>query len=76
MSGRPDVEHDEAGPVLGDRPHAVLAGRGLHDAEAVAVEVELDQVGDVGLVVDDENGAALHTGSIVSFPHRCNVSGV
>ena len=72
--GEPDVEHDEARPVLADRLDAVLAGGGLHDPEALAAEVELDQVGDVGLVVDDENGAALHRPSIVASDRRMNVS--
>ena len=53
--------------MLGDRAHAVLSGRGLDDAETVPVEVQLDQVGDVGLVVDDQHRAAVHTGSIVPF---------
>ena len=72
--GQADVEHDQAGPVLADGAEPAFAGSGLDDAVALACEVELDQVGDVGLVVDDEHGPALHTVFIVSFRRRCNVS--
>jgi len=60
--------------VFADRPHSCLAGRGLHDPEALAAEIQVDQVGDVGLVIDDENGAALHRPSIVPSADRLNVS--
>ena len=66
--GEPDVEHDEPRPVLGDRPDAVFAGGRLHDPEAVAAEVELDQVGDVRLVVDDEDRARAPYGSHRRIP--------
>ena len=58
--GEADVEDDEAGPVVADRVEARLAGRRLQDPEAVAREVEVDEVGDVGLVVDDDDGAPFH----------------
>ncbi len=71
--GKADVEHDEPGPVRADRGDDVLAGGGLHHPETVAAEVELDQVGNVGLVVDDEDGPSLHALSIV--PVRVAIQG-
>ncbi len=67
MSGRPDVEHDQAGPVGADRGRDLFAARGLHDPVAVAPKVQLDQIGDVRLVVDDEDRPALHVSPIVSL---------
>ena len=58
--GEADVEHDEAGPVRADRLEARFAGRGLEDPVPVAGEVEVDEVGDVGLVVDDDDGSPFH----------------
>ena len=67
MSGRPTSSTTRRGRCSPTAAATVLAGRGLHDPEALAAQVELDQVGDVGLVVDDENGSALHDSSIVPF---------
>ncbi len=61
--GQADVQHDEAGPVIGDRPETVLAVAGLHDPISVAAQVQLHQVGNVRLVVDDEDRPAFHAPS-------------
>ena len=42
-----------------------FAGRGLQDPIPVAREVQVDEVGDVGLVVDDDDGPSFH-GAIVA----------
>ena len=55
--GQADVEHDQAGMVGADRLEPRFARRRLEDAVAVAGEVEVDEVGDVGLVVDHDDGA-------------------
>ena len=58
--GEADVEHDEPGPVRADRLQPRLAGRRLEHPEPVAGEIEVDEVGDVGLVVDDDDGPSFH----------------
>ena len=63
--GEPDVEHDEAWPVGADRLEAALAGRRLQHPVALAREIELDEVGDVRFVVDDEDRSSFH-GSMVA----------
>ena len=70
--GEPDVEHDEPGAVGADRFEPRLAGRDLEDPEPVAGEVEVDEVGDVGLVVDDDDGSPFH-GAIVARRAAANV---
>ena len=62
--GEPDVEHHEPGPLVADRLEPGLAGRGLQHPVALAGEVEVDEVGDVRLVVDDEDRSPFHA------PHR------
>ena len=37
-----------------------FTGRRLEDAVPVAGEVQVDEVGDVGLVVDDDDGPSFH----------------
>jgi hypothetical protein len=59
--------------VFGDRAYTALTGSGLHDAVSLALQVQLDQVGDVGFVVDNEDRAAFHRPSIVAFGRRANV---
>ena len=68
--GQADVEDDEPRPMIADRAQRVVAGRGLHDAEALAAQVQLDEVGDVRLVVDDEDCSPLHMTSIVASGSR------
>ncbi len=55
--GETDVEHHEPRPVRLERPRARAPGRALQDAEPLALEVEADEIGDVGLVVDDDDRA-------------------
>ncbi len=58
--GEPHVEHHETGMVRLDRLQPGFAGRRLEDAEAVTRQVQVDEIGDVGLVVDDDDGASFH----------------
>ncbi len=58
--GEPDVEHHEAGPVVADRLEPGLTARRLQHPVALAGEIELDEVGDVRFVVDDEDRSPFH----------------
>ena len=46
--------------MVADRLEPGLAGRRLQHPVALAGEVEVDEVGDVRLVVDDEDRASFH----------------
>ena len=59
--------------MLGDGPHRGFTGGGLDDLVSLAAQVELDQLRDVGLVVDDEDRAAVHTSSIVASGRRASM---
>ncbi len=50
-----DVEQDEFGVPFGDHLQRTLAGGGLVGPVAVAPQVQLDEVGDVGVVFDDDD---------------------
>jgi hypothetical protein len=52
--------------VSADGTQRVSARRGLHNSEALAPQVQLHEIGDVRLVVDDEDGSPLHMTSIVA----------
>ena len=67
--GQADVEDDEAGAVVLIASSAAFAGGRLQHPEALARQVEVDEVGDVGLVVDDDDGAPFHGG------HGCTSQG-
>ena len=70
--GQTDVEHDEAGPVRADRLEARFAGRRLEHPVPVAGEVEVDEIGDVGLVVDDDDGSPFHGAMVARHrPRTC-----
>ena len=58
--GETDVEHDEARVVGAHRLEPRLARRRLEDAVAVAGQVQVDEIGDVGLVVDHDDGPSFH----------------
>ena len=60
MSGRPTSSTTSRGRCVADRLEPAAPGRGLQDPEALAVEVEVDEVGDVGLVVDDDDRPLVH----------------
>ena len=49
---------------------------GLHDAVAVACEVEVDEIGDVGLIVDDDDGASFHPSIVARVPGEASVRGM
>jgi hypothetical protein len=49
-----DVEDDDPGILLLDQLQALLAVAGQQDAEALAAQVEVDQVGDVRIVLNDD----------------------
>ena len=58
--GEHDVEHHEVGAELLRRPQRVGAGAGDLDVEAFVAQGGRDEVGDVRLVVDDENSCVCH----------------
>ncbi len=66
MSGQADVEDDEAGPVVPYRVERADPGALLQHPEALPDEVERDEVGDVGLVLDDEDRPLLHALTVPS----------
>src|SRR5437763_434121 len=57
-AGQAHIEDDEAGPLPFGGRQPVLPGAGLEHPEPLLAEVELDEVGDVDLVVDDQDGPA------------------
>ena len=62
--GQPHVQDHHAGPLplYGGQPR--LARAGLDDPETLAAQVQVDQVGDVGVVFDHDDGA--HVGGHLS----------
>ena len=58
--GEHDVEHDEIGAERLRRPERVGAVAGDLDVEALVAEGGCDEVGDVRLVVDDEDSGVSH----------------
>ena len=66
-----DVEHDESWPVGAHRFKSGLAGCGLQHPEPVTGQVQVDQVGDVGLVVDHHDRASFHGRNRRTSPARC-----
>ena len=58
--GEADVEHDEAGPVAAERVEPGAARRRLQDPVPLPFQVQADEVGDVVLVVDDDDRPLLH----------------
>ena len=77
--GRADVDRLGAGRWVAHRGEAGLAGSRLHHAVALSGKVQVDEIGDVGLVVDHHDRAAFH-GAIVARATRgarhASVSGV
>jgi CheY-like chemotaxis protein len=68
--GQADVEHDEPGPVVLDGLQPGPSGACLEHPEALAGEVHVDEVGNVGLVVDDDDRPLLVVHDIHGFmPH-------
>src|SRR5439155_1343147 len=55
---RPGRQHDERGPRRVGEGERALARVGLADGVALLDEMEANQLADVGLIVDDENGGA------------------
>ena len=53
-----DVEQDELGVPFGDHLERTLPGGGLVGPVAVAAQVQLDEVGDVEVVFDDDRFVA------------------
>ncbi len=62
LAGQPDVEDHEPRMAIGDVLEAPLAGGRLVHAEAGVAQVQLDEVGDVGIVLDqdDRDGFSRH----------------
>ena len=76
MSGRPTSSTTRRGRCVAHRLEPGLAGGRLQDPEALAGEVQVDEVGDVRLVVDDEDGAPFHGGHRRTSPRRERVRGL
>ena len=55
--GQTDVEHDHRRPLLLDEFQSAPAMVRLQDAEPGVAQVHVEQVGDVGVVLDDDDGA-------------------
>ena len=56
LAGEADVDDDELGPLPVDVGEALLGVGGLQHAEALASQVQRHQVGDVVVVLDDDDG--------------------
>src|SRR5690606_39198576 len=71
--GQHDVQQDEVGAFAGGRAQGLLAGVRGHGREAVEAQRDLDQVADVGLVVDDEDAPPLAHArpSLMPGPRSC-----
>ena len=65
--GEHHVEHDEVGPERLRRAERVGAVAGDLDVEAFVAEGGCDEVGDVRLVVDDEDSGVSHVRMVASF---------
>src|SRR5262249_26807566 len=55
-TGQADVDDDEHGPVLVHELEGPLAARGQQGAEASVAEVEVEEVGDAGVVLGHDDG--------------------
>ncbi len=51
-----DVDHDELGPVPVDVGEALLGVLGLQHSETLPAQVQRHEVGDVAVVLDDDDG--------------------
>ena len=58
--GEHHVEHDEVGPELLGRPQRIGSVGSYLDAESFVPQRGCDEVGDGGLVVDDEDSGVSH----------------
>ncbi len=54
-AGQPDVEHGEHRLLVADRVQPTLTVLRLDDPKPRIVEVEIEQIGDVGIVLDDHD---------------------
>ncbi len=54
-----DIEDRHSGPLPFDRRQARLARAGLDDPEPLPPEVHVDEVGNIAVVLDDDDGALL-----------------
>ena len=69
--GEHDVEHDEVGAERLGRPQGVGAGAGDLDVEAFVAQGGRDEIGDVRLVVDDEDSVSATRGWSRAFLWGC-----
>ena len=76
MSGRPTSSTTSRGWCVRIASSPASPGRRLQDPEPVAGEVEVDEVGDVRLVVDDDDGAPFHGAQSSHVGRRERVRGL
>ena len=69
--GEHDVEHHEVGAECRRRLQGVGAGAGDLDVEAFVAQGGRDQVGDVRLVVDDEDSCISHLFMVAPWLCEC-----
>ncbi len=73
---QPDVEHHQHGPVLRRQLQPPLARRRLEDPVAGLPQVEVEQVGDGGIVLDDDHRLVGGHGLMVARPASVGPPGV
>jgi hypothetical protein len=65
-AGQADVEDHHAGPLVPHRLDTPLAGRRLHHPEPVLAQVQLDQIGDVLVILDHHDSRRRHPAAMVA----------
>ena len=75
MSGRPTSRTTRRGRWSANGLEPAVARGGLQDPEALSFQVHADEVGDVGLVVDDDDRAPFHMPAILTRYHAERVDG-
>src|SRR4029077_7267140 len=70
---KPDVEQGDRRSVLGDQLQPTLAAGSLQHAEAGLAQIEVEQVGDVRVVLDHHDAALVaghvaHRGTLLASP--------
>src|SRR6185312_10619597 len=72
-AGKADVEDDDPGVLLTEDLEALLAVRSQQDAVALTTEIQVDQVGDVRIVFDDDHRPVLRAHTPKPRISRCRI---